>query len=377
MRTVGASQSDTHIRGYLGLGIIWSVSVLFGLIQFQHAREMTTTLGTSVFALLPFGVTVALFGAGYLAWNSRLANAEMLRIAGWVVFGVVLIGLLATWTIAHQTSHGEPFHHIHFVTVNNMCVGGFIGFLLGWYDTWNRRHRRDVSDERTKLGARQQRLEIIHRLLRHNLRTDLNVISGYAANIQERTTGQNRDAARLIRETTDQLTDMSEKTQHMLTTLDRESDAVAVDVATVCARSVERVRDADTEVEFVSEASDRALAYAISADLLEIAITNLLENAIEYNDGETPRVAVSVSTAEADSDRVLVQVTDNGPGIPEMERIVLSEGRETPLSHGSGIGLWLVSWIVTESGGELEFEENDPRGSVVSVSLPSVTDASN
>ena len=42
---------------------------------------------------------------------------------------------------------------------------------------------------------------------------------------------------------------------------------------------------------------------------------------------------------------------------------------ETPLQHGSGLGFWLVHWIVTASGGELRFEENDPRGSVVTLCL--------
>jgi K+-sensing histidine kinase KdpD len=40
------------------------------------------------------------------------------------------------------------------------------------------------------------------------------------------------------------------------------------------------------------------------------------------------------------------------------------------LEHGSGLGLWIVNWIVTRSGGRIAFEENDPRGSRVIISAP-------
>ena len=49
---------------------------------------------------------------------------------------------------------------------------------------------------------------------------------------------------------------------------------------------------------------------------------------------------------------------------------VLQRGRETSLEHASGLGLWLVHWIVTESGGSVSFEEREPRGSVVELTLP-------
>jgi signal transduction histidine kinase len=64
-----------------------------------------------------------------------------------------------------------------------------------------------------------------------------------------------------------------------------------------------------------------------------------------------------------------VSVADDGPGIPDHERAVLTDGEETALEHGSGLGLWLVHWVVERSGGRLSFAENDPRGSVVRMDL--------
>ena len=70
---------------------------------------------------------------------------------------------------------------------------------------------------------------------------------------------------------------------------------------------------------------------------------------------------------------VVVLLRDNGPGIPEDEVETLEQGYETDLKHLSGLGLWLVYWIVDMSGGAIAFEPNDPRGSVVELRLQSPT----
>ncbi|WP_197409880.1 ATP-binding protein, partial [Haloferax profundi] len=64
-----------------------------------------------------------------------------------------------------------------------------------------------------------------------------------------------------------------------------------------------------------------------------------------------------------------IHVTDNGPGIPDTELTVLESGTETPLQHISGLGLWLVHWIIDRSNGRLRFAENQPRGTVAIVRL--------
>jgi signal transduction histidine kinase len=48
---------------------------------------------------------------------------------------------------------------------------------------------------------------------------------------------------------------------------------------------------------------------------------------------------------------------------------VLTHGTESPLHHGSGLGLWLVHWLVEASGGDLDFADNRQRGSVVTLTL--------
>lgn len=57
-----------------------------------------------------------------------------------------------------------------------------------------------------------------------------------------------------------------------------------------------------------------------------------------------------------------------------MDRDVLETGRAVEdLYHGSGLGLWLVYWIVQRSGGSITVRDATPRGSEVEVTLPAET----
>jgi len=42
------------------------------------------------------------------------------------------------------------------------------------------------------------------------------------------------------------------------------------------------------------------------------------------------------------------------------------------LSHGSGLGLWLVYWVVKRSNGEITVSDHEQRGTTITVSLPVV-----
>jgi signal transduction histidine kinase len=110
--------------------------------------------------------------------------------------------------------------------------------------------------------------------------------------------------------------------------------------------------------------------YVSAAPKLSVAIDNIVQNAVEHNDADAPRVEITIRPATAETEYVELTVADNGPGIPEQEREVLLKGKETDLRHGSGLGLWIVKWVVTRSGGRIDFDKNDSRGSRVTLVLP-------
>ena len=102
--------------------------------------------------------------------------------------------------------------------------------------------------------------------------------------------------------------------------------------------------------------------------VLDSFFRNILTNAIQHNDAETPEVSVSATGTD---DSVEVRIADNGPGIPdERKSDVFGRGEKGLESAGTGIGTYLVEKLVTRYGGDVWIEDNDPRGAVFVVKLP-------
>jgi len=96
--------------------------------------------------------------------------------------------------------------------------------------------------------------------------------------------------------------------------------------------------ESDVTAEFRTEETAN-----IADDGVSIAIWNLVENAIGHNGREQPEVEIVVTGGSADGHSTTnIEIRDNGPGIPREEKTVINRGDEDALSHGSGIGLWVV-----------------------------------
>ncbi|MFC6720366.1 ATP-binding protein [Natrialbaceae archaeon GCM10025896] len=93
----------------------------------------------------------------------------------------------------------------------------------------------------------------------------------------------------------------------------------------------------------------------------------MIENSIVHNSAPQPSVELQI---ESDDSQVVIRVIDGGPGIPQMDKDVLETGRTIDdLYHGSGLGLWLVYWIVHRSGGSVTVRDENCPGTVVEIRL--------
>jgi signal transduction histidine kinase len=226
---------------------------------------------------------------------------------------------------------------------------------------------RDVTDRHRY----QRRLKVANRVMRHDLRNRMNVITGWAERLRDDDRDEVATAGREIRSTASALVELGDQVRLLVETADYGNGTTErVDLSAHLPPLIDGIRRRYPDATVEADLPAGAPVVVPSARLLSVAVENLLENAVEHNDADRPRVDVAVDPATGDDRYTRLSVADDGPVIPEPELAVLRKGVETPLEHGSGIGLWLVHWAVTAAGGDVTFERTEPRGNVVTLVLP-------
>lgn len=236
-------------------------------------------------------------------------------------------------------------------------------------DTGEITHFVSVEDDITDEAFTDEVLSVMSRVLRHNVRNSVSAMRGYAEMLAEKTTDSDDLAAlNAIQDRAEQLERISERAQEIRELFEQRQHQQAVRVESI-ATLVEGHRDRHPKAEIHLTTEARADREIQNGSLLQIAIDEALDNAIVHSDRERPHVAVTV-TEDPDTETVRVEIADDGPGVPSAEWDVIFNGEETPLAHGSGIGLWMMYWTVTAMGGTIDLTANEPRGSVVTCQVP-------
>jgi PAS domain S-box-containing protein len=117
----------------------------------------------------------------------------------------------------------------------------------------------------------------------------------------------------------------------------------------------------------VDAPGDGELLVQGSRSALREALTNLIFNAVDaLGDGGTIRLRAAPA-----ADRILVEVSDTGPGIPpELQARIFEPFFTTKGEHGTGLGLAQVSGVVARHGGELSLESTPGHGATFRILLP-------
>ncbi|MDB2238766.1 ATP-binding protein [Halorubrum ezzemoulense] len=213
---------------------------------------------------------------------------------------------------------------------------------------------RDVTDQRT----REQRLSVLNRVLRHNARNKLDVILAHADHVEDDT---HRTA---IQNSASELASVSRKAREAEAVMtDSVSAPSTVDIAAVAHEVAATARD-DYPDSSISVTAPERLQLTSYRTVVRRLMTELVENAIVHSD-DPARVDIEVETTADDIPQL--RIADNGPGIPDRERDLLTESSETQLEHGLGVGLWFVNWAVSQLGAELEFQSTGTTGTTVVV----------
>jgi PAS domain S-box-containing protein len=228
-----------------------------------------------------------------------------------------------------------------------------------------------VYTDLTETTQRERQLKVLNRLLRHNLRNKAAVICGNIDPLLSRIDPAETAAVEAgsdIRKAATALRKLGDEATQINRVLNSDAPAPAVrDVALIVRNVLETFSNRYPSAIVETELPESASVFATSG--FHDAVEGLVENAIEHNPADEPRVGVRIAPGPEDG-WIDLTVEDDGPIIPAAERDVITGRAEiTQTQHGRGLGLWLVKWAVERSGGRLSFEKSDMGGNCVRLRL--------
>lgn len=216
-------------------------------------------------------------------------------------------------------------------------------------------------DRERERDARTEKLAFVNQTLRHDLQNDLSLVDAHLTEI-ESTFDTPPDHWSIV---TDRVTEMDQ----FLDTMQDDLDVIEQDTHNLepialhplLTERANRLNETFPDAELTYDAIPDASVWA--DHLLDHVFENLLQNAIEHNDADTPQVTI---TGWVEMETATIEITDNGPGIPPEQKTLIQD--ETPASN-AGFGLQLVTEAIDSYDGPLEIQDNDPRGTTIRITL--------
>lgn len=197
--------------------------------------------------------------------------------------------------------------------------------------------------------------------LAHETRNPLNIIRGFAQMISKQpgTPAEIQNKSREIIEEADKVA--AQLNEFINYSRPREVRRSRLALGSVI-NEVVRALNYDLEEKKISlQTSGEQLTIEADEQLLRQALFNLLLNAIQAVDGGGE---IQVVAGKQNASEALLEVRDNGPGVPSERRTEIFKPYFTTQKQGTGLGLAVVQQIVLAHGWEVECLGNEPRGAI-------------
>lgn len=341
-----------------------------GLLTFSVVSQYSIdpsagSIGFLLGPTVPLALSAVIIGAAVWLAESRFRRYTPL-IAFWCVGGGVVLGAIGQLVVLSQQVIGATVGAPLFVMAYIATCGAAVGLVVGVYDAGLRETQRNLNEQRERAERLTQQLSVLNRVLRHDVRTGVQIIDGYAEMLSDPADVNLEDTSERIREVTSDMHDTAETARELQRLLaDTEHPTAEVTITDRIGNAVELVRAEHPEAQI--ELAFRDEPTVVASRIIDLAFQELLTNAIEHNANDRPAVEIGCHTTP---EHVVVQIADDGPGIPQSELEPLRLSEETGLIHSSGIGLWLAKWVVEGTDGTLEFAHNELGGTTVTIRLP-------
>ena len=221
--------------------------------------------------------------------------------------------------------------------------------------------------ETTERKIRERRLEVLNRVLSHNMRNKMNVIEGHVGLLRREYDGEEPPESLIkIESTAADLIGLADTIREIEQAVSNTDSSEPIELTErmeeIVSAFTDRFPDATFDLTYPDDDT-----YRVDVPGFIAAIEEAVENAVKHNDSTESTVQIRIEGCS--DDWVNVVIEDNGPSIPDQELEVLSTG-ETPLNHADRLGLWFIYWVVSRVGGGLSVTKSDPRGNILTLSVP-------
>ena len=222
---------------------------------------------------------------------------------------------------------------------------GFSGILALLQDITEIKELERVKDE-------------VVSIVSHELKQPLTVILGYGQMLSEDLDGASRTYAQKICSQAERLNRMIRDFLDIarLESGRQQLKRFPFPLERMVAEALETIQTAAVKkgIQLREEVPEKTTSYCGDEALLVHAVLNLLDNAVKFSAAGT----VVLVRLREEADRFVLQVADQGPGIPEAERQRVfgkfQRGSRTEKDEGFGLGLHLVHQIIEGHGGTIE-----------------------
>lgn len=242
--------------------------------------------------------------------------------------------------------------------------------IHGWS---TRQVTRALATERQEQAEARRRF--VQRL-NHEIRNPLTAIRACLANLAHQPSSQ---SIRTMDRQVERLGRLANDLRKLVDLETRQLECEPVDIATLIDEAVELARAVPGRQDRPVAVQVQRIPWDLSpvqgdADLLLLAVYNLLDNALKY----TAQGATIEIRATDDGTTAMITVVDTGCGIrrEEVARVTeeLYRGTQVQGVEGSGLGLALVERIVALHGGEFHIRSREGQGTVAEVRIPIAQD---
>ncbi|CCQ36148.1 sensor box histidine kinase [Natronomonas moolapensis 8.8.11] len=261
-------------------------------------------------------------------------------------------------------------------------------------------YEQELEATKERLERTNEELETLNRILRHDIGNDAVVIGRLAQKLEQHVDEDGQEHLDNLLDRGEHIAEMTTNLRNLMQAmLDERSELEPVRLDTILEAEIESM-SASHENASVTVDGDIPRASVRADRMLSSVFQNLLRNAIQHNDKAVPEVTVAAHDRE---ESVVVEVADNGPGVPDDSKDdIFGKGERGLQSKGTGVGLYLVTKLLDRYGGTVHVrnrvlsnatdnrgvdddgrlrlaagapatEQGEPDGSVFVVELPAVT----